>query len=84
MVGERQAACPACGAHRIVQIASCIGRDGPVNLAQTPADMGIPPLDIMVARQGLDRHRAWLFDGDAFGVLGPLVDSRAGGPDEQP
>lgn len=83
-VGERRAACPACGTHRIVQIASCVGRDGAVNLAQTPADMGIPPLDIMVARQGLGMHRAWLFDGDALGVLGPLVDSRTRGPDEQP
>jgi adenylyltransferase/sulfurtransferase len=83
-VGERQAACPACGTHRIVQIASCVGRDGVVNLAQTPADMGIPPLDIMVARQGLGMQRAWLFDGDAVGVLGPLVDSRARGPDGRP
>jgi adenylyltransferase/sulfurtransferase len=83
-VGERQAACPECRTHRIVQIASCIGRDGVVNLGQTPADMGIPPLDIMVARQGLETHRAWLFDGDAIGVLGPLVDSRTSGPDEQP
>jgi hypothetical protein len=46
--------------------------------------MGIPPWDIMVARQGLEAHRAWLFDGDAIGVLGPLVDSRTSGPDEQP
>lgn len=83
-VGEHQAACPACRTHRIVQIASCIGRDGAVNLAQTPADMGIPPLDIMVARQGLDTHRAWLFDGDAIDVLGPLVDSGTSGPHEQP
>ncbi|MHC4973845.1 MAG: HesA/MoeB/ThiF family protein [Planctomycetota bacterium] len=83
-ISEREAACPACRTHRIVRIASCIGRDGVVNLAETPADMGIPPLDIMVARQGLEAHRAWLFDGDASGVLGPLVDSRTSGPDEQP
>jgi adenylyltransferase/sulfurtransferase len=82
-IREGQAACPACRTHRIVQIASCIGRDTVVNLAETPADMGIPLLDIMVARQGLETHRAWLFDGDASGVLGPLVDSRASGPDEQ-
>lgn len=83
-IREGQAACPACRTHRIVEIASCIGRDGVVNLALTPADMGIPPLDIMVARQGLETHRAWLFDGDASGVLGPLVDPRTSGPDEQP
>ncbi|HET9625617.1 MAG TPA: ThiF family adenylyltransferase [Kofleriaceae bacterium] len=90
-VREAQAACPACGAHRAVDIASSIGRgdgidhaagDGlglglglglGIDLDQTPADLGLPAFDIIVARQGLERQQAWLFDGDAPAVLGPLA-----------
>ena len=50
---ESQAACPLCGAHRIVEIASSISRDGLVDLALTPAQLGVPPFDIIVARQGM-------------------------------
>lgn len=75
MVRESQAACPACATHRVVEIASSIGRDGDVDLQQTPADLGLPPFDIIVARQGFDRHQAWLFDRDAATTLGPLVES---------
>jgi len=40
----------------------------------TPIDeLGLPPFDIIVARQGLERQQAWLFDGDAAAVLGPLA-----------
>jgi adenylyltransferase/sulfurtransferase len=72
---ESQAACPSCGAHRAIEIASSIGRDGMVDLALTPADIGVPPFDIIVARQGTDRQQAWLFDADAGAVLGPLATS---------
>jgi ribosomal protein S27AE len=76
-VRESQAACPRCGAHRAVEIASSISRDdgNPVDLGLTPAELGLPPFDIIVARQGMERQTAWLFDGDAGAVLGPLVAS---------
>ena len=77
-VRESQAACPACGAHRAVEIAASISRDGLVDLALTPAELGLPPFDIIVARQGMERQEAWLFDGDAGAVLGPLAGSYPG------
>jgi adenylyltransferase/sulfurtransferase len=72
-VRERDAACPACGAHRIVDVAASVRRDTPVDLAVTPADLGLPPFDVVVARRG-DAQQAWLFDADAAGVLGPLAE----------
>jgi hypothetical protein len=80
-VRESQAACPECRAHRALEIASSISRDGLVDLALTPADLGVPPMDIVVARQGMERQVAWLFDGDAAAVLGPLADRH---PQNQP
>jgi adenylyltransferase/sulfurtransferase len=71
-VGERRAKCPACGEHRIVDPASSATRDGPVDLARTPAEIGLPLFDIMVARRGLEMRRAYFFDADADTVLGPL------------
>jgi adenylyltransferase/sulfurtransferase len=71
-VRESQAACPRCGAHRAIEIASSISRDAPIDLALTPAQLGLPPFDVIVARQGMERQQAWLFDGDARAVLGPL------------
>lgn len=70
---ERDANCPGCGTHRIVQTVSTVDRDGQVDLECTPADLGLPPYDVIVARQGLERRQAWLFDGDAAAVLGPLA-----------
>jgi molybdopterin/thiamine biosynthesis adenylyltransferase len=77
-VRESQAACPACGAHRAVEITSSVSRDGLVDLALTPAELGLPPFDIIVARQGLERQEAWLFDRDAGAALGPLAESYPG------
>ena len=74
-LGERDAACPSCGAHRVVDVAASATRTGPVDLDQTPAALGLPPFDIVVARQGMAERRAWLFDGDAEAALGPLADS---------
>jgi len=74
-VRESQAACPVCGTHRVVEITSSITRDGGLDLTQTLADLGLPPFDIVVARQGMDRQEAWLFDGDAPAVLGSLAGS---------
>lgn len=50
-------------------------RDGDLDLSLTPAEIGIPPFDIIVARQGIDKQEAWLFDGDAGNFLGPLASS---------
>lgn len=76
-VRESQATCLTCGAHRVVEIASSIARDSDIDLDLTLADLGVPPFDIVVARQGMERHEAWLFDGDAPAVLGPLVERSA-------
>ena len=73
-VRESQAACPKCKTHRVVEIATSIDRSGEIDLAQTPAELGLPPFDVIVARNGMDRSRAWLFDGDARAVLGPLYE----------
>jgi len=78
-VRESQAACPRCGAHRALDLASSIGRDGHVDLALTPAELGVPPFDVIVARQGLERQQAWLFDRDAGPVLGPVAGNEEGG-----
>jgi molybdopterin/thiamine biosynthesis adenylyltransferase len=75
---QSQAACPDCGTHRVVEIAASVDRgfggddDRAIDLSLTPAQLGLPAFDIIVARQGLERRVAWLFDGDAARVLGPL------------
>jgi molybdopterin/thiamine biosynthesis adenylyltransferase len=74
-VRESRAACEKCRTHRVVEIAASVSRDGDIDLRQTPADLGVPPFDVVVARQGLERREAWLFDGDAARVLGPLAGS---------
>ena len=77
-VRESQAACPKCKTHRVVEIATSIDRSGEVDLALTPAELGLPPFDVIVARNGMERSRAWLFDGDARAVLGPLYEEAQG------
>ncbi|HSD90994.1 MAG TPA: hypothetical protein VLB44_25905, partial [Kofleriaceae bacterium] len=74
-VRESQAACPKCKAHRVVEIASSVSRGDSLDLDLTLAQLGLPPFDIVVARQGMDRQQAWLLDGDAATVLGPLAES---------
>ncbi len=70
---ESQARCPGCGAHRVVETASTVSREGGIDLAATPADLGLPPFDVVVARRGVEDQEAWLFDGDGEVVLGPLA-----------
>jgi adenylyltransferase/sulfurtransferase len=74
-LGEADAACPSCGAHRIVEFSSSLGRDAPVPADWTLERLGVPRFDIVVARRGLERREAWLLDGDAPAALGRLGDS---------
>jgi adenylyltransferase/sulfurtransferase len=74
-ISEADAACAACGAHRIVDFTSSLGRDTPVPADWTLARLGVPSFDIIVARRGLDRRQAWLLDGDVDAALGPLAES---------
>lgn len=74
-VRESQAACPKCRTHRVVEIASTVTRGDDVGLELTLAELGLPPFDIVVARNGMERQQAWLLDGDVAGVLGPLAES---------
>ena len=72
---ETTARCAVCGTHRVVEFSGIVVRDGEIDLSLTPAEIGIPPFDIIVARQGIEKQEAWLFDGDAGVCLGPLADS---------
>jgi hypothetical protein len=71
---EKDALCPSCGTHRVIDVAATVRRDTAIDLAATPADLGLPPFDVIVARRGLEQE-AWLFDADAAQVLGPLSES---------
>ena len=73
MVSEAEAGCPDCGTHRVLDFCASISRETELDLERTPYSLGLPPLDIIVARQGLEHRRAWVFDGDADEVLGPLA-----------
>jgi adenylyltransferase/sulfurtransferase len=72
---EAEARCSRCGTHRIVEFTGTVVRDGDVDLSLTPSDIGVPPFDIIVARQSIETQEAWLFDGDAGSCLGDLVPS---------
>ena len=72
---ETAARCSVCGTHRVVDFAGIVVRDGDLDLSLTPAEIGIPPFDIILARQGIEKQEAWLFDGDAGNFLGPLASS---------
>ena len=76
-VRESQAKCPRCGTHRVVEIASSIRRGDNVDLRLTLAELGLPAFDVVVMRDGMERHQAWLLDGDTR-VLGPLAESFRG------
>jgi adenylyltransferase/sulfurtransferase len=72
---EADASCPNCQTHRLVEFTAAVSRDSGLNLSSTLADLGVPPFDVVVARQGIETQAAWLFDGDAPAVLGVLADS---------
>jgi molybdopterin/thiamine biosynthesis adenylyltransferase len=70
---EAQARCPSCQTHRIVEFTGTVMKDGDVDLSLTPAAIGVPPFDIIVARRSIETQEAWLFDGDADLSLGALA-----------
>lgn len=72
---EAAARCAVCGTHRVVQFSGIVVRDGDIDLSLTPGEIGVPPFDIIVARQGIENQEAWLFDGDAAEALGDLAPS---------
>jgi adenylyltransferase/sulfurtransferase len=79
-VREREARCPRCGTHRIVEIASSVTKDDPlIDPRWTLGELGLPPYDVVVARRGMDEQRSWLLAGDAAAALGPLHQSTQGG-----
>lgn len=72
---ESDAACPRCGTHMIVDFTGTVSRDIDLDLSLTLADIGIPPFDVVVARNGLGSQQAFIFDGDAGTVLGCMAKS---------
>jgi adenylyltransferase/sulfurtransferase len=72
---EAAARCSVCGTHRVVNFSGILVRDGEVDLSLTPAEIGIPPFDIIVARHGIEKQEAWLFNSDVDLCLGPLAPS---------
>jgi adenylyltransferase/sulfurtransferase len=72
---EAAARCSVCGTHRVVDFSGIVVRDSTIDLSLTPAEIGIPPFDIIVARNGIEKHEAWLFDSDVDACLGPLAPS---------
>src|SRR6185295_12134346 len=72
---EAAARCAVCGTHRVVHFSGIVVRDGEIDLSLTPAEIGIPPFDVIVARQDIEKQEAWLFAGDAAESLGHLAPS---------
>lgn len=72
---EAAARCAVCGTHRVVQFSGILVRDGEIDLSLTPGEIGVPPFDIVVVRQGIERQEAWLFADDAATALGDLAPS---------
>lgn len=70
-VTEAQARCPACETERIPHVLHEIDGDCGL-LAKTPAEIGVPPFDIVTARCG-EKEIALFFDADAPAVLGELA-----------
>ncbi|OGD28543.1 MAG: molybdopterin biosynthesis protein MoeB [Candidatus Aminicenantes bacterium RBG_13_63_10] len=71
-VAEEEAVCPSCGLVRSPRlIHSLDGREDFLDM--TVMEFGLPPFDIVRGRKGME-ERAYVFDGDAQAVLGPVWD----------
>jgi len=70
-VSEEQGRCPACGEMRFPQLLHSVGgQDDFLDL--TPAEIGLPPFDILVGRSGR-RAVGYLMAGDERTALGELA-----------
>jgi adenylyltransferase/sulfurtransferase len=72
---ERDAVCPDCATPRIVDFTSYLDRNTAVDQNLTLRELGLPPFDAVMVRQGTGPRQAWLIAGDAPQVLGPLSDT---------
>jgi molybdopterin/thiamine biosynthesis adenylyltransferase len=70
-VSETQGRCPSCGENRIPDMYHTIGDQAEL-LDRTLEELGVPALDILTGRAGLDQ-RHYEFSGDSKQVLGPLA-----------
>lgn len=70
-VSEEQGRCPACGEMRFPQLLHSVGGQEDF-LDLTPAEIGLPPFDILVGRSG-PRAVGYLMAGDERAVLGELA-----------
>ncbi|MCW8132550.1 MAG: ThiF family adenylyltransferase [Planctomycetota bacterium] len=70
-VTEKEGRCPKCGEMRAPETTTTLGLE-PGHESASMADLGIPPYDVITAREG-ERTVSYLFDGDAAQVLGPLA-----------
>ncbi|MBI3831065.1 MAG: ThiF family adenylyltransferase [Planctomycetes bacterium] len=70
-VTEKEGRCPDCGEMRAPETTSTLGLEEGLE-ARTLAELGIPPFDVLTARNG-ERSISYLFDGDAKQVLGTLA-----------
>jgi len=75
-VSSSRAPCPTCagGVQRDVRTFHKVRRTDAALLDRTPAQIGLPPMDILIARHG-GRAIGLELSGDATKVLGPLVNA---------
>jgi len=73
-VTEAEGACPRCGEQRIPHLVHSAAADAPF-LGRTPAQMGLPPYDIVIGRRGL-RAVGYLLAGDEADALGAVAPSK--------
>ncbi len=71
-ITEKEGRCPRCSEHREVELTHSVLGDEPY-LDRTFDEMGVPPFDIILARNG-DRERAYAFAGDRQRALGVLAE----------
>ena len=72
-VAEAEGACPRCGEQRVPHLVHSAAADAPF-LDRTPAQMGLPPYDIVIGRRGL-RAVGYLLAGDEADALGAVAPS---------
>ncbi|HNW35293.1 MAG TPA: ThiF family adenylyltransferase [Candidatus Ozemobacteraceae bacterium] len=71
-IHETEAACPSCKEQRFPQLAHQFDGTEPWQ-GKTLAQLGIPPFDVFIGREG-ERQTYYLLDGDRAEILGPLAE----------